>query len=62
MSIAAEFSTQELRTALIEIAEACEKAAHPGAPIVLSYGHVEHLKQIASRARAALSHQGRTAA
>jgi hypothetical protein len=51
----------ELREALEEIAERCEKASHVAAPICLTEAHVDHLRQIASYARSALASQSLTA-
>jgi hypothetical protein len=47
--------TGALRKGLTEIAEACEKAAHPFAPVCLSEIHLDSLQQIAAKARATLA-------
>lgn len=44
-----------LRAALTEIAVRCERAAHPAAPQCLTFAHIEHLKQVAAKAREALA-------
>lgn len=48
-------TANRFRAALTEIAVQCERATHPAAPQCLTFAHVEHLKQIAAKAREVLA-------
>lgn len=52
---AAKIKRDEMVEALRDIAEACEREAHPGSPRIYSEAHVTHLQEIGAKARAALA-------